>query len=878
MKIRHLPNSITPYEDCGYARVPEKPIAGEEIILSCRIEDGGETGSVPMLRYLHKETDQLKLMEGKYIKTDSKGDYYSFPIGSFATGDIVKYQFFCMEAGQEYATGWFECEIFRQLVYYAPSKIFYDDRSLLLQYSDPLTEDFSIMFLLSDQQIAVHMSHRNMEQDKKDLEEDRINLTEEMKELLTEQKSWSMDRYELHVVRSPFSLSILNHNKEAIIRFGDGELYPSIIEDRMKTLRGITLQYSLKAKGLLGFGERFNQVNQLGAEVKNYVYEHFTHQQEKTYLPIPFFITDGDYGFFYETDYQVDFSSRRVGERVILRMEAVSNTGSELDGLHILFGDPQSILSRYLQTTGRCVLPPKWSFGPWMSANGWNTQRETLEQIDLMNRYQIPASVLVLEAWSDETTFYIFNGADYTPKNGGERLTYEDFSFAEDGMWPDPKGMTQILHDNNVKLVLWQIPAIKYAGSNSNPQHDNDEEYVIRKGYCIKDRDGKPYRIPDKWFPGSLVPDFTIQEAKEWWISKRQYLIDEVGVDGFKTDGGEFIYDNESVFSNGKRGEAMRNPYPNLYLEAYQELLNRYKGENQGVLFSRAGYTGAQKYPIHWAGDQMSEYEEFRSQLKAGLSAGLSGVIFWGFDLAGFAGDLPSTDLFLRSTAMAAFSPIMQFHAEPRTGQFFYEERRSWNNDRSPWNMAEVNKEPKILDIYRRYANLRMNLMPYIYNEAINCSEQGRPMLAHLILDYPGEEKAINIEDEYLFGRSLLVAPVIQEGANSRRIYLPQGTWYDFFTGDKYTGGSDYEYACPLGEIPVFVKEGHAIALNLPKGLGIGEFVGNDLSRYQNFTVKTFGESGSYCFKDDLGSSFTLTWSKEERKLEGTYPGSTTIL
>jgi alpha-glucosidase (family GH31 glycosyl hydrolase) len=817
-----------------------------------------------MLRYLHKETEQMEHVEGKYVRKDQKGDYYTFPIGSYAGGDTIKYQFFCLEAGQENSTGWYEFEIFRKLDYISPNKIYYDEKSLMLQYTHSFADDLNIEFRLTDKQITVHVSHKNMSIDKKELAEDC--------------KSWNFKQYELQVEKSPFSLSILNKDKDALIRFGGPELYPSILEDQAQSVRKVTMQYILKAEGLFGFGEKFNQVNQLGAEVKNYVYEHFTHQQEKTYLPVPFFFTDEGYGFFYETDYQVDISSKKDGDRVVLRMDAVTDTGSELDDLHIYFGEPQSMLEQYLEATGKCVLPPKWSFGPWMSANGWNTQRETLEQIEKMNQYQIPASVLVLEAWSDETTFYIFNGAKYNPKGGEDRLTYGDFSFDKDGMWPDPKEMTQILHDNNVKLVLWQVPAIKYTGDNNNQQHVNDEECVISKGYCIMDREGAPYRIPDKWFPGSLVPDFTIPEAKEWWFSKRQYLVEEVGVDGFKTDGGEFIYDNQSFFSNGKRGEAMRNPYPNLYLEGYQEFLNRYKGENQGVLFSRAGYKGAQKYPIHWAGDQMSEYVEFQAQVKAGLSAGLSGVIFWGFDLAGFAGDLPTTDLFLRSTAMAAFSPIMQFHAEPRTGQFFYEERRSWNNDRSPWNMAEVNEEPKILELYRRYANIRMNLMPYIYNEAIFCSEQGRPMLAHLILDYPEDSKVVNIEDEYMFGRSMLVAPVIQEGADGRTVYLPKGVWFDFFNGVKYEGGCEYNYSSPLGEIPVFVKEGHAIAFNLPESLKVGEFVGNDLNCYQNFVVKTFGENGSYRFKDDLGYNFTLTWSSKGRKLDGTYPESIIIL
>jgi alpha-glucosidase (family GH31 glycosyl hydrolase) len=183
--------------------------------------------------------------------------------------------------------------------------------------------------------------------------------------------------------------------------------------------------------------------------------------------------------------------------------------------------------------------------------------------------------------------------------------------------------------------------------------------------------------------------------------------------------------------------------------------------------------------------------------------------------------------------------------------------------------MAGVNQEPAILSVYKKYANLRMNLIPYLYNEALYCCKEGRPMLGHLVLDYPEDRRVLNLEDEYLFGRSLLVAPIIYEGAVNRNIYLPEGIWYDFWSHDEYIGGQEYAYDCPLDKIPVFVKEGSAIPLNLSESLQMGDYTGNDLMNYTCFSFKLFGSKGLLDFKDDIGNLFTLKWHDGNHFISG---------
>lgn len=855
MKIKHIPNSISPYENSSYDREPEQVIENQEIIIRCRVEGVKELDSETWL-HLELNDGEEATYKGNLDEMDACGNkYYSFNIGSFSSGNRIRYRITCTDTQQVVNTEWYEFEILSKLHLEVPIQIQYSENEVVLFF-----------LIKKDTYFIVEMKLEDIIKFSTDVISELPRYYDKsIQNNLKIEKSG----YTLHISQSPFRLSLDNSAGDSLISFSEGIHQLCIMIDSKELIKRIMVQVTLQGEAFYGFGEKFNRVNQKNLQHKNYVYEQFTKQNDKTYLPIPFFFTEEGYGCYYDTNYPVDFTLEDKESSVLLTLDAITESMNNLSPLYLFFGQPSDMLKQYLLFSGTCSLPPKWSFGPWMSSNGWNTQKETLEQIDKMNELKIPATVLVLEAWSDETTFYIFNDAKYEPKQGDEAFHYDDFTFDHNGKWPNPKEMSDIIHNNHIKLILWQIPIIKYQEENCCLQHMQDEQTVIEKGYCVRNKDLTPYRIPERWFSDSLLFDFTNPEAVAWWFSKRSYLVDELQVDGFKTDGGEFVYNNTSLFHNGKCGLEMRNCYPNQYVGEYHKFMEEHIGKGVGVTFSRAGYQGAQEFPIHWAGDQVSEFSEFRAQIKAGLSAGLSGIIFWGFDIAGFAGDLPSTELFLRSTAMAAFSPLMQFHSEPRSGQFFFEDRRSWNNDRSPWNMAKVNNAPIIIDVYKKYANIRMNLIPYLYNEAIYCSREGRPMLCHLIMDYPMDIMVINIEDAYMLGRSLLIAPVIWDGAASRDIYLPEGIWYDFWNGKRYDGGCEISYECPLGDIPVFVKDGTAIALNLSGTNKLGDFVGNDLTYYDHFTMKAYGKVGELKFDDDLGNHFMLRWLEEEYSISG---------
>lgn len=287
------------------------------------------------------------------------------------------------------------------------------------------------------------------------------------------------------------------------------------------------------------------------------------------------------------------------------------------------------------------------------------------------------------------------------------------------------------LHNHGLHVLLWQIPALK-----ANEDHNQmawDREYMLEKGYCVKHADGSPYHIRPFWIRDGLLMDFPHPQGVDWWMEKRRYLLSGLGIDGFKTDGGEHIWGRDMLFADGRESEEIWNEYPNLYAGAYFRYAREHKPN--AITFSRAGFTGAQAFLCHWAGDENSTWEAFQHSILAGLNAGISGIAFWGWDFAGFSGEIPTAELYLRAAAMATFCPIMRYHSE-------YNHHRQPSNDRTPWNIAEHTQNPEVITIFCYFAKLRMNWLPYILQTARDSASTGLPMMRALALVYPGDDMA----------------------------------------------------------------------------------------------------------------------------------------
>lgn len=558
---------------------------------------------------------------------------------------------------------------------------------------------------------------------------------------------------------------------------------------------GSRLLVRLCYHGAYGMGEKFDSLNQKGKTVINRVQEKFCFQGDKTYCPAPFFWTDTGFGLYVDTCETTVFA---------FQDDLIEVELPETADVVLFSGTPETIIRDYMSLSGPAVLPPEWALGIWVSANRWNKQSDVEALLEKLQKYDFPASVVVLEAWSDEATFYIWNEAKYTPVPDGQPLRYDDFDFS-DSPWPDPAGMIQQVHDAGLKLLLWQAPIYKKQGAEErlNTQNELDREDAADRKLCVTMPDGSPYTIPEgNWFPGSMIPDFTNPETVKSWFGKRQYLLD-LGVDGFKTDGGEFVHSEQAQFYDGSTGKEGVNRYARDYTERYRDFVG-----SSRVIFSRAGFSGQHTVPCHWGGDQQSQNCELASVLKAGLSAAATGMIFWGFDLAGFAGPLPSLDLYRRATQMACFCPIMQWHSEPDGGQFReLMPGAQGNNERSPWNMAESYAAPGFMDEIRYWHKLHEKLRPYLWETAQKCVRESKPMMRPLVYEWPADKMAIHCQDEYLLGDDLLVAPLLEENTVSRRVYLPEGTWFDFFDGKAHQGGQTIT-AGGNGKLPVFTRNG----------------------------------------------------------------------
>jgi alpha-glucosidase (family GH31 glycosyl hydrolase) len=580
----------------------------------------------------------------------------------------------------------------------------------------------------------------------------------------------------------------------------------SVLTDGERSLR---IRFSLpltEGEHVTGLGERFDALDHRGTELDSVVFEQYKNQgaERKTYLPMPFaHVVGGDgWGFHVRTSRRVWFDLG-ASDPAVLTVEAEldgADGAAELLTVSFFDGEPTAVLRGFLAEAGAPVELPAWVFKLWASGNEWNTQAEVLRQADLHREHDIPFGSVVIEAWSDESTFTAFRDARAAVTEDGAPHALADFEFPSDGAWPDPKGMVDELHQRDVRVHLWQIPLIKMR-PHPHGQVAADAAAAIREDVLIKEPapDGRlrPYRNRGWWFPLGLMPDLTDERAARWWTGKRRYLVEEVGIDGFKTDGGEHAWGAELVYLDGRRGVEKNNTFPVAYAAAYGDLLR--SAGKAPVTFSRAGFTGSQAHGAFWAGDENSTWEAFRWSMLAGLSAAASGIVYWGWDLGGFSGDVPDAELYLRSAAAATFVPIMQYHSE-------FNHHRTPSRDRTPWNIAERSGDGQVVPVFRRFAQLRERLVPYLAEQAARTVETARPLMRPLYFDHPDDAAVWQTSPQWMLGDDLLVAPVLEPGVTAWPVYLPAGRWVDVWTGEAVDGRVTIEVDAPLDSIPVFAR------------------------------------------------------------------------
>ncbi len=598
----------------------------------------------------------------------------------------------------------------------------------------------------------------------------------------------------------------------------DGDTHPRVVPGSVawwRDAQGVQrVRFALAltpAEHVVGFGERFDAVDQRGRSLDAVVFEQYKSQGRygRTYLPMPFaHVVGGDgWGFHVRTSRRTWFDvGASAPDRLVVEAALDGSTAPSLD-VDVWDGSVSEVLGRFLEQVGGPEELPEWVFGLWASGNEWNTQTIVMERMDAHRDLDIPVEVVVVEAWSDELGITIPRDAQYEPDRAGGPHRLADFTFPAGGAWPDPKAWVDEMHARGIKVVLWQIPLLKTAETIARDDTDWQPEQtvqvlaegdaLVRSGHTVREADGTAYHNRGWWFPRALMPDLSTPEGREWWTSYRRHLVEDLDVDGFKTDGGEHAWGDDLRHGDGSRGDEGNNRYPVHYARAFGDLLR--SAGKAPVTFSRAGFTGSQAHGVFWAGDEDSTWEAFRSSLHAGITASSCGIVYWGWDIAGFSGPVPDAELYLRAVAASTFMPVMQYHSE-------FHHHTPPLRDRTPWNVAETTGDPGVVDVFRRYAHLRVRLRPYLVEQARAAVGQARPLLRGLFVDHPHDERVWEHPRQFQLGDDLLVSPVTEAGAATWETYLPGGEWVDAWDGTVHSGGQAVSRPVPRDLVPVYLR------------------------------------------------------------------------
>ena len=506
-----------------------------------------------------------------------------------------------------------------------------------------------------------------------------------------------------------------------------------------------------------------------------------------------------------------------------------SEAAHAIDYYYIAGNNLDEVIAGYRQLTGKAVLLPRWAYGFWQSRQRYKTQAEILDVAREYRERGIPIDNIV-EDW------HYWREADW----GSHEFDPERF--------PDPKGMIDQLHAEHLHFMISVWP--KFYPTTRNYQELDAKGYIYRRNVQLGVHDW----VGSKGYLNSFYDPYSPEARVIYWRQIKEHLAG-LGVDAWWLDASEpDIHSNIDIDEIKKRigptamgpGAAFFNSYPLMHTTAVYEGA-RALGDSRAFILTRSAFAGQQRNAAAtWSGDVASRWDDLRRQISAGVNLSMSGIPNWTFDIGGFAlerrylnpspADLAEwRELNTRWFEFGAFAPLFRSHGEEPYREIF--------------NLA-----PAGSDIYRTlvgYDELRYRLLPYIYTLAADTYHRDATIMRGLIMDFPRDRAVAGIDDEYLFGPSLLVSPVYEYGARKRKVYLPAGVqWYDFYTGKVFRGGESIEAEAPLERMPVFVKAGAIIPIG-PKIQYTGEKPDAPLTLY----VYT-GASGAFDLYEDDGTSY----------------------
>jgi alpha-glucosidase len=571
-----------------------------------------------------------------------------------------------------------------------------------------------------------------------------------------------------------------------------------------------------------GFGERTGLLDQISKVRTNWTYDSLDYGvlTDNMYQAIPFFMAlrpGVGYGLFFNTTFwsQFDIGAEQPG---VWRMET---QGSELD-YYIIYGpEPAQILNTYTQLTGRMPLPPRWSLGYQQCRWSYESQDVVRELAGEFRKRRIPCDVIYLDI-------------DYM--SGYRVFTWSPKRFS------DPQGLVKGLMQDGFKTVTIIDPGVKYEPEADYQVFDEG----LKNDYFVRKTDGQlfhGYVWPDK----AVFPDFLRPEVREWWGSLHKSLT-SIGIAGIWNDMNEPALDDRPFGDPGNKisfppdtpqGPAdertnhaeTHNLYGLMMVRACNQGLEQLRPNERSFVLTRSGYAGIQRWSAVWTGDNQSLWEHLEMSLPMLCNLGLSGVAFTGADIGGFAGNATG-EMFARWMQVGILYPLMRAHSALGT------ERHE------PWVFGE-----KVEQICREYIELRYRLLPYLYTLFWEASNTGAPIVRPLLYDFPNDPKTYALTDQVMLGSSLLAAPVCRPGVECRAVYLPEGRWYDWWSGEAFAGSTHILADSPLEQMPLYVRAGSIIPM-----ASVMQYV--DERPLEQLTLRVWQGEGEFTLYEDDGRTF----------------------
>jgi alpha-D-xyloside xylohydrolase len=638
-------------------------------------------------------------------------------------------------------------------------------------------------------------------------------------------------RLKLVVSRIDGSITYQDANGKQLVQEANRRLTPAKVN-------GESTYRAESFVNVYGSREAFYGLGQHQAGVWNYRGESVDISQDNTNIAVPFLVSSNGYGIFWNNTSRSRFNNRFANYLYI------SSEVADVIDYYFFYGpDLDKVIASYRELTGQAPLFGKWAYGFWQCKNRYKSQDEILGVAKKYRDLHIPLDNIVQDwFWWNRKGEHVFN------KN-----------------YPDPKGMVDELHRENVHLMISVWP---FFEPGSAVYDDMD-----KKGWFV---DKFKFAKPPYHTAGMAVYDATNPEARKYYWNLMEQALFNIGVDAWWLDTTEPETEGleENILLGHKlsagSGDRYVNIFPLMTTGAVYDGQRSASDRKRVFILSRSAFAGDQRYAVTaWSGDINSDFLSFRRQIPAGLNFALSGIPYWTTDIGGFVSvksdDPAYRELFVRWFQYGSFCPIFRVHGTRSTDQ------------NELWSYG-----PDAQAVLTKFDRLRYRLLPYIYSMAWMTTSQSYTPMRPLAMDYRTDVRALNIGDQYMYGPAFLVSPVTEPGATTRRLYLPQGKWYDFWSGTSTTGGNVIDAAAPLDRMPLYIRAGSILPMGPelewstqkpadPIEVRVYRGADGDFTIYED-------ENDTYNYEKGAYSTIPLHWDDSKQALtigdrHGQFPG-----